>query len=329
MKNIAFVDFWSDFHPETSQLVRHIREVVDIQITDMSHADYVFYSVHGDQHWQSPDRCVKIFFTGEDVSPDFNACDYAISFEWLQYEDRHLRLPLYYLYPGICERVEQRHLQHFEQIRQQKTGFCSMTVSNKNRHPIFVRLFEELSKYKRIDSGGMWRNNIGGRVEDKFAFDSTHKFSIVCENTAHSGYTTEKLVQALAANCIPIYWGDPNVSKVFNPKAIINVSDFPTLADVVEQVKHVDRDEQLWHDMLAVSLLTDDNYRSECQEEALRQFLSNIFSQPLEKAYRRNRLMWGRLYIDDRVRQTRSIDFRLWKGYHKWVWNLKKHLFRR
>ena len=51
---------------------------------------------------------------------------------------------------------------------------------------------------------------MGGPVASKLDFDRSHKFSIVCENTAHSGYTTEKLVEAFAAGCIPIYWGDPD-----------------------------------------------------------------------------------------------------------------------
>jgi len=38
---------------------------------------------------------------------------------------------------------------------------------------------------------------------------------------------TEKIVEAFAANCIPIYWGDPSISKVFNSKAFINVLDIP------------------------------------------------------------------------------------------------------
>lgn len=162
----------------------------------------------------------------ENIVPDFNACDYAIGFEWMRYEDRYIRLPLYYLYPNICELMEEKHLQTLDEIRAMKTDFCSITVSNTNRDPIFKTIFKELSQYKQIDSGGLWHNNMGGRVPDKFAFDKKHKFSIVCENSAHSGYTTEKIVQAFAAGCIPIYWGDPSVSKVFNPKAFINVQDF-------------------------------------------------------------------------------------------------------
>lgn len=209
MKKIAFIGFWDTFNPETNPLTKYIREFTEVEITDVKHADYVFFSVQSEKHWFASDDSIKIFYTGENLTPDFNACDYAIGFDWMEYGDRYMRLPLYYLYKDICELCERKHLLDPEAITKEKTGFCSITVSNSRRNPIFQTLFEELSKYKKVDSGGRWNNNIGGAVTDKFAFDASHKFSIVCENSAHPGYTTEKLVQAFAANCIPIYWGDP------------------------------------------------------------------------------------------------------------------------
>ncbi len=329
MKNIAFVDFWGNFNPETSRLTKYLREIDDVKITDLEHADYVFFSSEGNSHWFAPDRCVKIFFTIEDLAPDFNSCDYAIGFEWMKCEDRYLRLPLYYLYPRVCELVETRHQQSFEQVMAKKKDFCSITVSNNNRHPIFKTLFEALSQYKHVDSGGLWNNNMGGRVPDKLAFDQTHKFSIVCENTSHSGYTTEKIVQALAAHCVPIYWGDPSLTRVFNPKAIINVQDFPSIDELVAYVKKVDADESLYQQMMMEPALVDDSFSKANQIDLLKDFLANIFLPPLESAYRRNRLMWGRLYIDERRRQVSNPVFKMQRQYHQWVWKVKQALKRK
>ena len=322
-KKVAFVDLGPRFHPDTYFLANDLRKLCDLEVTDMQHADYVVFSDNGSSHWQAPDRCIKIYYTTEDLAPDFNACDYAITFEWMQYGDRHFRLPLYYYYPNICELMEQKHLQPFAELKAQKTRFCSITVSNGNRHPMFIRLFEA---FEGVDSGGKWRNNVGGPVKSKLDFDRSHKFSIVCENTAHSGYTTEKLVEAFAAGCIPIYWGDPDVAKVFNPKAMINVSDFDSLTALVDYVHKVDSDDALWQEMVAQPALADQQYRKQQQTELFLAFLNNIISQPLEAAQRRNRLMWGRLYIDDRCRQVNSWDFRLWKSYHKWAYKTKNYV---
>lgn len=326
MKKIAFVDFWGTFAPETFKITDYIREIDEVEVTDMEHADYVFFGVHGNRHWQAPDRCVKIFYTMENVTPDFNACDYAIGFDWMQYEDRYLRLPLYYLYPRVCEMMEGKHLKSLAEVKAMKTDFCSMTVTNDHRHPIFKTIFEQLSHYKRVDSGGMWQNNVGGRVPDKLAFDQRHKFSIVCENSSHSGYTTEKIVQALAAHCIPVYWGDPSVTKVFNAKGIINVHDFPTVNEAVEYVKRVDADETLYEQMLMAPALTDDSYSKANQTALLKAFLANIFGQPLEAAYRRNRFVWGQMYIDERRRQVSNPFYSLQEKYHNWVWKVKQQM---
>lgn len=208
MIKIAFCDFYRNFDPKVFPITKMILESYEVELTDVKHADYVFFSVFGEDHWFVPERCVKIFFTGENITPDFNACDYAIGFDWLDFGDRYLRYPLYYTYSNETNyAMENKHKCDVKKELEIKKDFCSITVSNDDRNPIFKLLFERLSEYKKVDSGGKWRNNMGGRVNDKLAFDRTHKFSIVCENSASPGYTTEKIVQAYAANCIPIYWG--------------------------------------------------------------------------------------------------------------------------
>ena len=317
-KKIAFTGFWDNFNPETMPLTRYIREFTDVEITDIKHADYVFFSVQSNKHWFASDDCIKIFFTGENLTPDFNACDYAIGFDWMQYGDRYMRFPLYYLYDDICELCEKKHLLNPENIAKEKTEFCDITVSNSNRNPIFQTLFEELSKYKKVDSGGRWNNNIGGAVKDKFSFDAKHKFSIVCENSAHPGYTTEKLLQAFAANCIPIYWGDPDVGKMFNKQAFINVPEYGCVEEVVNVVKAIDADDQRYHKMLLQPVFNSENYYKAFQTEQLKKFLSKILMQPKEQARRRNREFYGLKYVEDHRTMARATSNIFFKDYrHK------------
>ena len=297
---IAYSDFWDDFNPETFLLTRAIKNVVDLQeVQKMDDANYLLFSCMGKKHWLAPNNVVKIFYTGENVVPDFNACDYGIGFDWLDFGNRYMRFPIYYHYGNICEKMERKHFQPFVEKIKAKKDFCSITVSNEERNPIFKDLFHKLSLYKKVDSGGRWNNNVGGAVQDKFAFDLTHKFSIVCENSSSPGYTTEKLVQALAANCIPIYWGDPAVEKVFNKKAFINVQDYSTIEEVVERVREIDENDDMYCSMLQEPALADEQYTKERQLEALHHFLSHIFSLPLEDARCRNRYCWGQRYVNN------------------------------
>ena len=308
---LAFVDFWPEFKPQESLFIKLLQEEFEVIITDATSADYVFFSLWGDAHWYVPDRCVKIFYTGEHLCPDFNSCDYAMAFDWLDYGDRYFRLPHYLLYGDMCQLMERKHsaINH-EQLKIEKKHFCSFTVSNNKRcNEIRERMFWALSDYKKVDSGGRWNNNVGGPVADKFEFDKAHKFSICFENISHRGYTTEKLVQAFAARTIPIYWGDPLISNVFNTASFINVADYGNdIEEVVKAVKRIDENDELYLKMLSEPALVNIKYSYEEQKLALRAFLYNIVSQPLENAYRRNRITF---YV--------SAKKRMIEGYYKSV----------
>lgn len=325
MIKIAFCDFYRNFDPKVFPITKMILESYEVELTDVKHADYVFFSVFGEDHWFVPERCVKIFFTGENITPDFNACDYAIGFDWLDFGDRYLRYPLYYTYSNETNyAMENKHKCDVKKELEIKKDFCSITVSNDDRNPIFKLLFERLSEYKKVDSGGKWRNNMGGRVNDKLAFDRTHKFSIVCENSASPGYTTEKIVQAYAANCIPIYWGDPDISKVFNTRSFINVTDFASVDAVVDCVKQLDSDDNLYAAMMKEPALVSQEYSKDQQEQVLFKFLDNIFSQSQNDSLRRNRIFWGKKYIELRKLQVKRSNSFIYKTYWE---NLARQIY--
>ena len=299
---VKFLDYWGDFYEKIDDylVLKILRKHYNVMICD--DADYVFFSVMGESHWGVDDRCVKIFHTGENLVPDFNACDYAFGFEWLEYEDRYIRFPLYLFYgQDILTRMEQKHIIPGDwDLSVEKPHFCSFVVSNQ-RNPKRKVALDLLNQYKHVDSGGRYLNNVGGPVSDKLAFESTHKFSICFENGAHSGYTTEKIVQAFAARTVPIYWGDPNVDKVFNPDAFINASSFSSLDDLLMRVKEIDQDENQYLHMLRQPALLPGAPSVSQEMASFESWLLNIFEQPVDKAYRRNREMNGRWYIERRL----------------------------
>ena len=290
---VAFVDFWSHFDPDNFILIKALREHHDVVIMqNPADADYVFFSLFGDEHWFLPDRCVKIFYTGENVCPDFNVCDYAVGFEWLTLGDRYLRLPNNYctrLYAEGTLLMEK----HAIPANPEKREFCSFVVSNADANPIRQQFFEKLSDYKKVDSGGRFMNNVGGPVADKIDFHRQHKFVIAFENSSHSGYTTEKIVDAFAAGSIPIYWGDPDVTRVFNPKAFIEVR---SVEEAIERVKQLDQDDTAYLQMLKETPLADERFIYDNIFKSVVAFMDNIVDQPLERSNRHNREFWGRKY---------------------------------
>jgi len=310
-KKIAFLGFWPGFNQEDNFLINPIREKYPVEVVCADEADYVFYSMHSDEHLFVSDDKIKIYYTQENIVPDFNLCDYAIGFEYMNFGDRFLRIPGYmdnHFVPDIKLAEKKMELPEGFSIAKDKPDFCSFTISNPNRaSKVFIELCEKLEQYKKVDSGGRWRNNVGGPVADKMAFDRTHKFSIAFENSSHPGYTTEKIAQAFAAQAIPIYWGDPTIVEQFNPKAFINVSDFESMDEVVELVKKIDADDALYLSYIREPLYLEGQKTSEEYEEEMKRFIQNVVSQPLKEAQRRNRVFWGMNVLTD---ARRNAEFR-------------------
>ncbi len=329
---IKFIDYWSSFYDnemEDCLIMRILRKHYNVEICD--DADYVFFSTMGESHWSVADRCVKIYQTGENLVPDFNSCDYAIGFEWMDYGDRYIRFPNYMFYESdMLHTMEHKHeLPEGYDLGKEKPEFCSFVVSN-HRNPRRNEAFEALCRYKRVDSGGRFLNNIGGPVADKMEFDRTHRFSLCFENGAHSGYTTEKLVQAFAARTIPIYWGDPEVGRVFNTKAMIDAYSFNSFDDLVTRIKEIDNNPELYLSILRQPALRGDAPSIDEELDRFEAWLLNIFEQPIEKAYRRNREMHGRWYIERRykidAKANRKAIRQMRRQFIKKVW---KHFKRK
>jgi hypothetical protein len=277
-------------------------------------ADYVFHSCLGHDVLKYPG--IRIFVTGENVSPNFNISDYALAFDSMTFGDRYIRLPLIKLFRDAYE-VLRSPRPAADGVLAQKTGFCAYVMSNmKDSAPERTRIFDLLSAYKPVASGGKWRNNTGGPVADKIAFQSKYKFVIAFENSSTPGYLTEKFSQAAQSNAIPIYWGDPDIGKLFNPKSFINCHDFPTLEAAVEEVKKVDQDDALYRQMLAEPWFPN-GIEPEClRDEPFVRFLSNIFDQPHDTAFRRNRSRWGlktERYLYDMAHRPHAHGFQLFR----------------
>ncbi len=287
-KRVAYVDINSDF---VKQILSFVDNQYDFEMTQDRDADYVFHSCGGLDVLKYSG--VRIFITGENVTPNFSISDYAMAFEKLNFSDRYTWLPLIKLYREAYAALTVPRPPAGE-ILSQKTDFCAYVMSNTtDSDDARTQIFDLLSKYKLVNSGGRWRNNVGGRVPDKLAFQSKHKFVIAFENCSHPGYLTEKFADAAASNAVPIYWGDPDIGNLFNAKAFVNCHDFQTLEEAVERVKKIDQDDDLYRKMLSEPWFPND-IEPEClRDETFAAFLSNIFDQNLEAAFRRNCGRWG------------------------------------
>ena len=284
-KDTAFIDAVLDF----------VREGYEFDFVHPRKADYIFHSCMGKDVLKYDG--IRIFATGECVTPDFNICDYALGFDHIQFGDRYCRLPLIKLFKDAYSTFLKPRPDP-EEILKNKTGFCAYVMSNtKNSAPERETIFNALSEYKQVDSGGKWNNNVGGPVEDKIEFQSKYKFVLAIENYSHPGYLTEKFAQAAQSFAIPIYWGDPTIAKYFNPKAFVNCHDFDDEKALISHIRHVDKDDQVYLDMLSEPWFRCQDEPQALGDATFTQFLSNILDQSHSQSYRRNQGRWGKKII--------------------------------
>ena len=281
---VAFVDFEPGFIPEQSLLYRTLLQKYAVELSKTP--DYVFYSNHGDRHLRYD--AIRIFYTHENITPDFNFCDYAIGSDYLTLGDRYFRFPAYYLDREAFEQMNDKTYFTSDNIKC-KGGFCGFYYGLDEQTPERDLIFERLSKYRPVEAGGPLHNTVEGVVSEQLPFLSNQKFSIAFEECSHPGYTSDVLLQSFAAQTIPIYWGNPFIGREFNTQAFVNCHDYRSWSEVVEAVRRIDQDDELYLKMMRAPALTGPERDIDRMEENLQAFLCGIIDRPLENARRTGR----------------------------------------
>jgi hypothetical protein len=285
---IKFVGFWDSFDTRDNFFTRLLERRYRLEISDQP--EYVVYAYVGRRRKEFLRYdCVRIFYTGENLAPDWQACDWAFTFEHTAHP-RHFRLPHWPFY--VCPKALVKPAgSDPAAVLARKTKFCAFVVSNplcRARN----EFFRKLSRYKPVDSGGKVMNTLGHRVADKRAFLADYKFTIAFENESHPGYTTEKIVEPMLVDSIPIYWGDPLVGRDFDTRSFLSVHDQGPLTrrsldDLVERVVAVDRDPRLHEELLARPWLRGNRVPACADGGAILERFTTIFDTPIEPVARR------------------------------------------
>ncbi len=233
---IAYSDFMPAERPESWPALRLLAQSRPVDFSDFEEADLLLYSDFGERHWDF--KGLKVYVTGENMLPDFEQCDLAFTPLEVPDDPRAVRLPYYaQVLPALGSLVRPAGKEAGAHSRRDK--FCCFVASNP-RGQERNAFFRKLNRRTRVDSGGRHFNNTGTRLLDKRAFLSGFRMNLAFENSRSPGYITEKLVEALLAGCIPIYWGAPDVDRDFNPRCMINVSDFKNFDEAIDHILAVD-----------------------------------------------------------------------------------------
>lgn len=272
---INFVDFWPGFTKSNNYFYNLLVQEYDVSISD--EPDFLFYSCFGNEYRKY--HCLRIFYTPENRRPNDMACDFAFSFDY-SIRKNHFRLPYYSTvidknnYSSKLNTTLTK--EEATAIWKQKTKFCCILVSNPKAKKR-LDFFAKLSKVKKVDSAGRVLNNIGVEVYDKLAFIQEYKFVIAFENSSYNGYTTEKILDPIYKDCIPIYWGDPLVANDFNEKRFLNYANFSSEEALIEKIIEIDQNDELAIDMIQQPPFSVHKISHDLEHKKVLAFLDAVF----------------------------------------------------
>lgn len=286
--NLYFTNFQnkSFYRNEINKILLILKKNYTINITK-NNPDYIIYDVFGCNHIRDKYKnAIKIAYLTENVLPDFNIADYAIGHAHLNYLDRYFKNPIYYLNKLLLIKINNIEILRNKILKSSiRKKFAAAVISN-NRTGNFFRLkfIKELNKYKKIDLGGRYKNNVG-KIYNKIKFLSSYKFSIAMENSEGDGYLSEKILDSFQSGTIPIYYGDYMVEEYINPKAYILIRGKIDMKKKIEYIKKIDNNDELYKKILKEKLLIN-NYNKNEIDNKYNDFFYNIFKQNKNMAKR-------------------------------------------
>lgn len=121
-----------------------------------------------------------------------------------------------------------------------KTAMCSLIASAKRD------LEGHLLRHAVVD----WVRQTGQPVEvmgrgyrpfaDKSEGLAPYRYSVVIENVRERNYFSEKLVDAVLCETVPIYWGCPNIDDFFDLTAMIVCNSFEDVKEAIASMSQAD-----------------------------------------------------------------------------------------
>jgi len=270
MIKVYFSNFWENAFKQDF-LFWFISQAFDSEfcfVDSAGHADIIFSSVFGKERVPAEKT---VFFTGENIRPNYALCSYSLSFDLDDYNGRNFYLPLWYFgiqWPGFqnCRIPNLKFAHGFEPLipalplikaRESKEDsfkskrFCCLIASNPEG--LRTNLYLALNRYKQVDGyGHMFSNPI---YSSKFEIIKNYRFCLCPENSLHPGYVTEKLFDAWYGGAIPIWNGPTNSVGGINQDAFLNYSRFERSDRLVERIIELDQSYEKYQALFAQPLL--------------------------------------------------------------------------
>lgn len=282
---LNFVDFSGDFTPKNNFFLNLLQKYYEVEVSN--DPDILFYSNFGYEHLRY--RCKKVFYSGENNAPNYFYCDYSFSFQ--DTNDKNFFLPHFTEYEYFFDfknNKENKEINGYRNAKKEK--FCSFMASNykaKER----IRFVKQLMERKKVDCFGPVLYNMEdssdiGKIDktgeyidwrkEKLETIKNYKFTIAFENEQAYNYVTEKIYQPFVVGSIPIYWGAPNVHTLFNPRCFVNVNNFNSYQEAIDEIIKIDEDNRYYETFFAEPPILSDSKLADLGEEKIIERINTI-----------------------------------------------------
>ena len=168
-------------------------------------------------------------------------------------------------FPRVYTSLWERHTLFSSNVK--KELFCAYMYWNSI--PYRVNIFNKISAYKPVDAIGKCCNSNPNADIDRKLYNenktyndsavekySKYKFVLALESNIVDGYITEKLINPILARSIPIYAGSSDIFNYFNKNRIIYIFDFTNYDDLIEHIKKIDNDAELYNSIIDQPIFT-------------------------------------------------------------------------
>jgi Alpha-(1,3)-fucosyltransferase FucT N-terminal domain/Glycosyltransferase family 10 (fucosyltransferase) C-term len=213
----------------------------------------MFEAIHN--RFVSPYRPLTLFQTGENIRHDHIACDYAISFDLGVNTPNHYRMPYWmevidWSDDGITGNQNPR-FGSLVDIKRLMRPLGNQFLTKPFRAALFAShvreprrtLIEALKRHMEVQGFGpafdsQIKHHSSSHYTKKQVLEN-YRCNLCPENNLYPGYYTEKILEAFAADSLPLTWTDSCVNVDFNPDAMINLApmmamDFEQLEDAIQ-----------------------------------------------------------------------------------------------
>ena len=312
-----YINLWPGFEPTTNQFnfVKEIKKLIEEEKQDNVVVNV--YSVFGRPITEFDKKFMNLFFTGENTSiwkyydniETFNHLHGYFGFKNASFiesksaECEVCRTPLWNstsenkLY-AIFEKLKTKSNSNIDEINELKFMSFINSADLYGERTRMLNLFAKYSKNKLTCAGRITHTEcitfpLG--TNDKLEFAKQYVFSLCPENSKGNGYTTEKLLEAVASGCIPVFYGNletsPEESKLLNMDRIIqfDIRDEKSVIEMIEKVNALYEDKEKLLEMYNLPIFNDYS-----QIEKLNESMKLTCKKIVEKYIRDNYIMSNR-----------------------------------